>query len=95
MKKQLAMPSDLTYWRADQVAECVSGITDALYARLWQIQIAASNPTPLGGDGTNGTVETPDAQLDLLNDDKSGHWWAQLSRAEQSQIAGAFQGDQS
>ena len=65
------MPERLKYWTADEVAECVpfesilgKEAGDALYCKLWQILSEAKNPTPLGGDGSNGTVETPDGRLD-------------------------------
>ena len=29
--------SQFRYWRADQVAECLDGIPDSLYQRLWHI----------------------------------------------------------
>lgn len=79
------MPEGLAYWTADEVAECLGywqhlpeERARALYGWLWRTLSDASNPTPLGGDGTNGTVETPDGRLDLDNDDKAGHWWARL-----------------
>jgi hypothetical protein len=84
------MPEGLKYWTADEVAECLSGIGPALYSRLWDILSAAKNPTPLGGDGSNGTVETPDGRLDLDNDDKAPHWWGELTPAEQTTIATAY-----
>jgi len=32
----MPQPNDLfKYWRADQVAECMEGVTDALYITLW------------------------------------------------------------
>ena len=86
----MKMPDGLEYWTADEVAECPSGIGPDLYRKLWDILNAATNPTPLGGDGSNGTVETPDGRLDLDNDDKAGHWWAKLTVAEQTTIATAY-----
>ena len=84
------MPEGLKYWTADEVAECLSGIGPDLYRKRWDILSAAKNPTPPGGDGSNGTVETPDGRLDLDNDDKAPHWWVKLTPAEQKTIASAY-----
>ena len=93
------MPEGLDYWTADEVAECLSyqkflpesyGDWNELDAKLWRIVENASNPTPLGGDGTDGTVETPCGRLDPDNDDKAPHWWATLTPIEQAAIAAAF-----
>jgi len=84
------MPKGLKYWTADEVAECLNGIGPDLYRKLWDILDEAENPTPLGGDGSNGTVETPDGRLDLDNDDKAGHWWAKITPVEQATIRDAY-----
>ena len=84
------MPAGLTYWAAHQVAECVDYKSVGLYERLWKIQEGSDNPPPSGGDGSDGTVETPDSQLDLSNDDKPQHWWGLLAYEEQEDIATAF-----
>ena len=87
------MPEGLKYWTADEVAECLSGIGPDLYRKLWDILAEAKNPTPLGGDGSNGTVETPDGRLDEDNDDKAPHWWSKLTAAEQVTIRDAYTAD--
>ena len=79
----------LEFWTLDEVAECLS-ISDDLSVRLWEILDACSNKTPMGGDGTNGTVETPDGRLDSTNDDKAPHWWNQLTPAQQTEINEAY-----
>jgi len=86
----IKMPEGLTYWTADEVAECLGGIGPDLYRRLWNILSEAKNPTPLGGDGSNGTVETPGERLDEDNDDKAPHWWGNLNETEQRAIADAY-----
>jgi hypothetical protein len=83
------MPETLTYWTADEVAECLP-ISRELSGKLWEILDDAQNPTPLGGDGSDGTVELPCGRLDLDNDDKAGHWWGRLSAAEQAEVAEAL-----
>ena len=93
----MEMPKSLELWTADEVAECLSyekflGKTEGseLYRKLWSFLNEAENPTPLGGDGTNGTVETPCGRLSLENDDKAGHWWNRLTEKEQSAISSAI-----
>ena len=86
---QIEMPDGLTYWTADEVAECLA-IGDDLYSKLWQILSDAKNPTPMGGDGSNGTVETPDGRYDPENDDKAPHWWSKLAPADQAIIRDAY-----
>ena len=83
------IPSGLAHWTADEVAECLS-VSDSLYRKLWQILGDAKNPTPAGGDGSDGTVETPCGRLDLRNDDKAKHWWKKLNDSERAEIATAF-----
>lgn len=92
------MPSQLSYWTADEVAECLSyekflGEDEGrnLYRKLWSFLNEAKNPTPLGGDGTNGTVEYPCGRQSLENDDKAGHWWDRLTEKEQSAISSAIE----
>ena len=44
------------------------------------------NRTPIGGDGSNGTVETPCGRLSAANDDKAPHWWDLLEDYEKIAI---------
>ena len=85
------MPTGLDLWTADEVAECLSGLGSDLVRKLWRFVEAAENPTPLGGDGSNGTVEEPSGRLSLENDDKAGHWWGLLTENERETIAESFQ----
>lgn len=82
-------PDGLDLWTADEVAECL-GVSDRLRGRLWNMLAEAKNPTPLGGDGSNGTVETPDARRDPDNDDKIGNLWPKLTESERDEIAAAW-----
>ena len=91
----MRMPEGLEYWTADEVAECLSGLSSELRGKLWRFLNEAKNPTPIGGDGSpdrdgRPTVETPDMRLDLDNDDKAGHWWSKLSEEEQQTIAKSY-----
>ena len=94
----MKMPEGLEYWTADEVAECMEyqkhlpseyGGWEKLHRKLWSFLEEAKSPTPLGGDGSNGTVETPCGRQDLQNDDKAGHWWGRLAIVEQEAIASA------
>ena len=94
------LPDEIDYWSADTVAECLSygehlpeGEGLVLSRRLWQLQAEAANPTPLGGDGSNGTVETPEDRLDLSNDDKPAHWWDKLTPPQQKAIIAAVRAE--
>jgi len=93
----MEMPSVLELWTADEVAECLEyekhltkDEADGLCKKLWLFLSEAKNPTPLGGDGSNGTVETPYDRLGLSNDDKAGHWWSRLTKKEQAAIAASI-----
>mgnify|MGYP004108585197 CR=1 FL=1 len=95
---KVKMPEGLEYWTADEVAECIGYPSylpveyewKKLYVKLWGFLESAENATPLGGDGSNGTVETPDGRLDLDNDDKAAHWWSKLTNVEANAIAQAY-----
>lgn len=55
-------PESLEHYSADEVAECVSGISKETYAELWNAlgeAEAAGTAKPLGGDGSDGTIEEP------------------------------------
>lgn len=91
----LVMPSELEYYTADEVAECVPyqkhlppeyGSWELLDWKLYSFLADAENPTPIGGDGSDGTVETPCGRMSLANDDKAMHWWGKLTRVEQQAI---------
>lgn len=93
---KVEMPEALTYYTADEVAECIGywshlpkDRADALYAFLWKTLSEAESPTPIGGDGSDGTVELPEDRLSLENDDKAGHWWARLDRDWQEALVSA------
>lgn len=87
--KMPKMNEGLTYWTADQVAECLDVSSDTR-RKLWDILSEAKNPTPFGGDGSDGTVEEPAGRLDEENDDKAPHWWSKLTPQEQEEINKAY-----
>lgn len=91
----MQIPEGLKYWTADEVAEVLSGLESELRRKLWSFLNEAENPTPSGGDGGTGldgrvTVESPDARMDLNNDDKAVHWWSKLNEHEQMTIAESY-----
>jgi len=98
MNNQIKMPDGLEYWTCDKVAEClpyqqyIPGKQEQreLYRKLWSFLEESENPTPLGGDGSNGTVETPDGRLALDNHDKANQWWFKLTNIEAVAISRAY-----
>lgn len=96
MAHAVRIPAGLEYWTADEIAECLpfeahlpKPAADALARKLWGF-LESDNPTPAGGDGSDGTVETPDGRRDLGNTDKPRAFWGQLTPAEQTAIATAY-----
>ena len=85
----IAMPHQIELWTADEVSECLDGLGDRLCSKLWGFLESSENPTPSGGDGSDGTVETPDGRLDSENDDKATNWWDKLEVEEQETIVRA------
>jgi hypothetical protein len=56
------VPVMLRTWSADEVAECLDGITVKTYQELWQKVVEsehAGTDKPSGGDGSDGTFEEP------------------------------------
>ena len=91
---KIEMDDYLEFWTADEVCECLSfqkhmpeGINrESTDRKLWSFVAEANNPTPLGGDGSDGTVETPCGRLNPDNDDKAPHWWGNLEDYEKIAI---------
>jgi hypothetical protein len=55
-------PVSLRTWSVDEVAECLGGIDREVYNELWEcLEDAekAGTDKPLGGDGSDGTIEEP------------------------------------
>ena len=97
-KENIKMPGGLTYYTADEVAECIgywdhlpNDRANELYGFLWKTLSESENPTPLGGDGSDGTVELPEDRLSLKNDDKAGHWWSRLDSDWQEALVKAME----
>lgn len=93
----MRMPSGLRLWTASEVVECLPLCDfldrpekEILEAKLYRFHRDAKDPTPLGGDGSDGTVETPCGRLDDRNDDKAPHWWMKLTISQQRAVADAY-----
>ena len=87
----MKIPGGLQYWRPDEVAECLP-VGEAMYRKLWTITAElerAGKAVPLGGDGTDGTIEMP-PEPDAFKGGKMGAAWAKLTPAEQEEVATAF-----
>lgn len=63
MEFPIDFPTDIRFFSCDEVAECVVlrefDPESNVYAELWTFVGKGSDPKPLGGDGSNGTVEEP------------------------------------
>lgn len=62
MEKYDKAPERLETWSADEVAECIDGITSETYDELWKAvseSEQAGTAKPSGGDGSDGTFEEP------------------------------------
>lgn len=87
----MKMPDGLEFWTPDEVAECLA-VSTATYRRLWEVLADlewAGKAVPLGGDGSDGTIETP-PEPDAYPEGKMGAVWRQLTEAERTEIAEAF-----
>lgn len=90
----VAMHEGLRSWTPDQVAECLSVGRDT-YSTLWELLsnlIARGEAVPLGGDGSDGTIEYP-AEQDAYMSGKMGAVWHLLSVKQQEDINQAYQAD--
>lgn len=85
----ITMDARLEHWRATDVSECLDlGDYDAsipLRTKLWDIYHNAEMVTPEGGDGSDGTVETPDGQMGDFGD-KAPQWWGRLTDKEKTTV---------
>jgi hypothetical protein len=89
----MKIPNGLQYWRPDEVAECLDGIGQDLYRKLWQITSdleQSGKAVPVGGDGSNGTIECP-PEPDAFMSGKMGTVWNQFTSDEQALMVKAFE----
>lgn len=80
----MSCPDKIQYWTADEVAECLDGVSKELYQRLWQLSGDAQRRKPLGGDGSDGTTEEPIVADDY--DDSMPQIWKNLTAKEQAEL---------
>lgn len=85
------VPDWADMWTLDEVAECLD-VSGELSGKLWSMleKIPEGDRTPMGGDGTGGTVEYPDARWNPEDSDKLHHHWDSLSESEQKEIVDAY-----
>jgi len=88
-------PEGLGYRTADEVAECLEGVSSETYSRLWAVTSEveqAGKAKPLGGDGSNGTCEEPIVSNGYDNSMKNV--WKKLTPAERQELADAYKKEQ-
>ena len=86
------IPDGLQYWTPDEVAECLDGVSQPTYVRLWAILdelVASGKAVPVGGDGSDGTIETP-PEPDAFKSGKMSAVWPMLTEAEQIELRDAW-----
>ena len=81
-----SIPAGLEYWTADEIAECLDGISHGTYIRLWNIPSRRSKP--LGGDGSDSTTELPIVDTRYTNQPRS--FWPLLTEDERQEITAAY-----
>lgn len=79
-------------WTPDEAAECLSGVSPSLYARLWELLdgIPEGDRKPLGGDGTNGTVEYP-PEPDSYPKGTVAAIWRHLTEEQRAELNAAYE----
>lgn len=83
----VAPHDDAGYWTPDEAAEALEGVSPETSARLWALMDGMAEVKPLGGDGSDGTVEWPEPTEDrhsLLG------IWSGLTDAERDEINAAL-----
>jgi hypothetical protein len=84
-------PEAFSHLSVDEVAECVEGITTDTYQELWKsLEEAhkAGTAKPLGGDGSDGTIEEPVITSGSYGSDLVAAW-PKLSEAARRNICEA------
>ncbi len=84
-----------TFMTADEISECVDGITKETSRELWAVATECSmdkTAKPLGGDGSDGTTEEPIHSEDYANQPKQ--FWPKLTEAAQANINDAYARDE-
>jgi len=84
----LRCPDSIRCYSMDEVAETIPGLTLETFTELWDLLSVAENPKPLGGDGSNGTIEEPIISSGEYGSDIVAGW-PKLSRKSQENIIGS------
>ena len=82
-------PDHVEDMRPDEVAECTDGLSEGTYVALWNITSdleASGKGVPLGGDGSNGTVEYPPEPGSYASG-RMAAVWDRLTEDQQAEIA--------
>lgn len=75
------------HYTPDEAAETLDGVSPETYARLWNLLGEMESTKPLGGDGSDGTVEWPEP---TEPDHSLLAIWSTLTEAEQAEINDAL-----
>lgn len=107
--KEVKAPEWTWLWSPDDAAECLEyqqemrilgADPDALYAKLWRFVQRAKEESfqlpPLGGDGSDGTVEEPAIRLETMLEGVGASlafWWDELTDLERRALDSAYKAD--
>ena len=83
----------LKHWTPDEVAECLDGVSMPTYGRLWELTSElekAGKAVPIGGDGSDGTIECP-PEPDAYTSGKMPAIWNKLTEEQQVELNNCMQ----
>lgn len=91
---KLVMPEEIEFYSPDEVAETINGITKETYRELWTLlsETPKKHQVALGGDGSDGTAETPGDTF-TGEEWRMPDYWKKLSEAAQQNIIEAVAKD--
>lgn len=78
------------HYTPDEIAETLDGISQGTYARLWSL-LPAAQAKPMGGDGSDGTREWPEA---TERAESVLAIWPLLTEAERAEINAALSSEE-
>lgn len=89
----IKMPDFIEDYTPDEIAECMP-VSNETYRRLWELldSIPEGKRVPIGGDGSDGTIEHPPEPGSYMSG-KIGAIWEQLTDVERADIIEAFRKD--
>ncbi len=86
------MPEGVGYYTPDEVAECFDDLSRETRTRLWELLnelVKKGKAVPVGGDGSDGTIEYP-PEPDAYRSGKMGAVWHKLNAKQQREIVDAW-----